>query len=73
MLIPKEIRTYCATCKKHTVHAVSILSVGRKRSKLSKGERQKARRARGYGGTENSPRYQSAEWQEDLKQQGKYQ
>ena len=50
MLLPKEMRTYCATCKKHTVHAVSVLSVGRRRGKLSKGERQKSRRDRGHGG-----------------------
>ncbi len=50
MLLPKELRTYCATCKKHTVHRVSILSVGHKRGKISKGERQKSRKDRGIGG-----------------------
>jgi large subunit ribosomal protein L44e len=50
MLLPKEIRTYCATCKKHTVHTVSVLSVSHRRGKLSKGEIQKARRDRGIGG-----------------------
>lgn len=50
MQLPKELRTYCATCKKHTVHRVSVLSVGRRRGKLSKGERQKSRMARGHGG-----------------------
>ncbi|MGD8505905.1 MAG: 50S ribosomal protein L44e [Candidatus Bathyarchaeota archaeon] len=50
MKIEKEIRTYCKTCKKHTVHKVSVLSVGHRRGKLSQGERRKSRRDRGIGG-----------------------
>jgi len=48
--LPKEIRTYCSRCNKHTVHRVSVVSVSHKRRGLSKGERDKARRARGHGG-----------------------
>ncbi len=50
MKLSKEIRTYCATCKKHTVHTTSVVSVSRKRGKMSIGERQKSREARGHGG-----------------------
>ena len=50
MKLPKEIRTYCSHCKKHTVHRLSTISVSHKRRKLSKGERDKTRRARGHGG-----------------------
>jgi large subunit ribosomal protein L44e len=48
--LPKEIRTYCSHCNKHTIHRVSVLSVSHKRRKLSKGERDKTRRDRGHGG-----------------------
>ncbi len=48
MLIPKKIRTYCPSCRKHTEHSVSQL---KKRSarKLSWGQRQFARATAGYG------------------------
>jgi large subunit ribosomal protein L44e len=50
MKLPKEIRTYCSHCNKHTIHRLSIVSVSHKRRKLSRGERDKTRRDRGHGG-----------------------
>ncbi|MBS7648211.1 MAG: 50S ribosomal protein L44e [Candidatus Bathyarchaeia archaeon] len=49
MNIPKEIRTYCPKCNKHTAHTVSIYKDGRRRA-LAKGERAHERERRGYGG-----------------------
>jgi len=49
MNVPKEIRTYCPKCNKHTVHAVSIYRDGRRRA-LARGERAHERERRGYGG-----------------------
>ncbi|MEM1506974.1 MAG: 50S ribosomal protein L44e [Candidatus Bathyarchaeia archaeon] len=49
MNVPKEIRTYCPKCNKHTVHSVSIYKDGRRRA-LAKGERAHERERKGYGG-----------------------
>lgn len=49
MNVPKEIRTYCPKCNKHTMHAVSIYRDGARRA-LAKGERAHERERRGYGG-----------------------
>lgn len=49
MNIPKEIRTYCPKCNKHTAHTISIYKDGRRRA-LAKGERAHERERRGYGG-----------------------
>ena len=49
MNAPKEIRTYCPRCNKHTVHTVSLYKDGRRRA-LAKGERAHERERRGYGG-----------------------
>lgn len=48
MIIPKKIRTYCPSCRKHTEHNVSQL---KKRSArpLSWGQRQFTRVTKGYG------------------------
>lgn len=48
MKIPKNIRTYCPTCRKHTEHLVSQVKK-RSASPLSWGQRQFMRIARGYG------------------------
>ncbi len=48
MKVPKQIRTYCPACKKHTTHSVRQLRKGSAR-KLSWGQRQFARVMRGYG------------------------
>jgi len=48
MLIPKKIRTYCPSCRKHTEHSVSLLKK-RPPRKLSWGQRQFARVTAGYG------------------------
>ncbi|MCD6549877.1 50S ribosomal protein L44e [Candidatus Micrarchaeota archaeon] len=51
MKIPKEIRTYCPTCKTHTVHTVKLAP---KRSgegrALAEGNRRHARKMKGHGG-----------------------
>jgi len=48
MIIPKKLRTYCPSCRKHTEHSVSQL---KKRSArpLSWGQRQFGRVTSGYG------------------------
>ena len=50
MKLPKQIRTYCSKCKKHTVQTVSILRANHKRRKLSWSGRSEVRRDRGHGG-----------------------
>jgi len=49
MNAPKEIRTYCPRCNKHTVHTVSLYKDGRRRA-LARGERAHERERKGYGG-----------------------
>ncbi|MEM3383358.1 MAG: 50S ribosomal protein L44e [Nitrososphaerales archaeon] len=49
MRAPKEIRTYCPHCKKHTVHSVSIYKKGKERS-MAQGARHHAEDKKGYGG-----------------------
>jgi len=48
MIVPKKLRTYCPSCRKHTEHSVSQL---KKRSArpLSWGQRQFGRVMAGYG------------------------
>ncbi|MBC7099133.1 MAG: 50S ribosomal protein L44e [Hadesarchaea archaeon] len=48
MIIPKKIRTYCPSCRKHTEHNVSQLKKRAARP-LSWGQRQFARVTTGYG------------------------
>ncbi len=49
MKMPKEKRTYCPSCKKHTVH--EVLRVKKhKASELKAGQRQFRRVIKGYGG-----------------------
>lgn len=49
MKYPKEIRTYCPFCKKHTEHKAKGASKGRARS-LAFGNRKHKRRLKGFGG-----------------------
>lgn len=49
MKFPKEIRTHCPTCRKHTIHKVHRESKGSPRSD-SWGQRQYRRVVSGYGG-----------------------
>jgi large subunit ribosomal protein L44e len=49
MKIPKEIRTNCPHCGKHTLHSVFIYKKGKERAS-SWGARRQARRKKGYGG-----------------------
>ncbi|MEM3401876.1 MAG: 50S ribosomal protein L44e [Candidatus Hadarchaeales archaeon] len=48
MKVPKKIKTYCPTCKRHTEHTVSQVKK-RSASPLSWGQRQFMRVMRGYG------------------------
>ncbi|MFN4133207.1 MAG: 50S ribosomal protein L44e [Candidatus Hadarchaeales archaeon] len=48
MKLPKKIKTYCPTCKKHTEHTVSQVKK-RSASPFSWGQRQFAKVMRGYG------------------------
>lgn len=49
MKIPKEIRTYCARCKKHTIHTISLYRKGKERASAI-GARRHAEDKKGYGG-----------------------
>lgn len=52
MQIPRKVMRYCKHCKKHTLHNVSIVSSGHKRSALKRGSIERARKrglGRGYG------------------------
>jgi large subunit ribosomal protein L44e len=47
--IPKELNTFCPSCKKHTLHSISLYKKGKERAS-SWGARRQAGRKRGYGG-----------------------
>jgi large subunit ribosomal protein L44e len=49
MKIPRSMRTYCPRCKTHTEFNVSLYKAGKRRA-AKKGERQQAKRKKGYGG-----------------------
>ena len=49
MKFPKQIRTYCATCKSHTNHSVSLYKKGKERA-TARGARHHAEDKKGYGG-----------------------
>lgn len=49
MKIPKEIRTYCAHCRHHTIHSISIYKKGKERA-MSLGARRHVEDKKGYGG-----------------------
>jgi large subunit ribosomal protein L44e len=49
MKFPKEIRTFCPKCAKHTQHSVALYKRGKERAS-SWGARRQARRKKGYGG-----------------------
>ena len=49
MKMPKEIRTYCPKCRKHTVHTVALVKK-KKASELKSGQRRFRRKTSGYTG-----------------------
>ena len=49
MNMPKEVRSYCPTCKSHQTMKVSIYKAGKRRGTAA-GERRHALRKKGYGG-----------------------
>ncbi len=49
MKMPREKRTYCPSCKRHTIHEVRRVKK-RKASEMKAGQRQFRRVLRGYGG-----------------------
>jgi len=50
MIIPKNTKKYCPTCKKHTEHTVKREKVGaKKRRKLAVDQRRITRKKKGYG------------------------
>lgn len=52
MKMPKSIKRYCPSCKKHTTQSITQEKSGGKRGVMSMGERRHQRRGgiRGYGG-----------------------
>ncbi|MEM5829600.1 MAG: 50S ribosomal protein L44e [Candidatus Aenigmatarchaeota archaeon] len=48
MKFPKEIRTFCPYCGKHTTHTIEVAKRRKKRS-LASGERRFHRAMKGYG------------------------
>lgn len=49
MHVPKETRTYCPKCKRHTIHTIILYKKGRERTS-SLGARRHAEDKKGYGG-----------------------
>lgn len=49
MKVPKEIRTFCPRCKKHTEHTVALYKKGKDRASAL-GARRHAEDKKGYGG-----------------------
>ena len=49
MKIPKEMKHYCPSCKKHQLHTVSIYKAGKQRGS-SLGARRHEEDRKGYGG-----------------------
>lgn len=49
MKYPKEVRTYCPFCKKHSKHKVKSVSKGRPRA-MAAGNRKHKRKLKGFGG-----------------------
>ena len=49
MRAPRTLRTYCPRCNSHKEFAVSLYKAGKRRG-AKRGERQQARRKKGYGG-----------------------
>lgn len=49
MKMPRAIKRYCPTCKKHTLHEVERVKK-RRASELKRGQRQFRRVTAGYGG-----------------------
>lgn len=52
MKIPKQIKRFCPSCRKHTLQLVAQNKSGRKRGAMTQGERRHRRRGgiSGYGG-----------------------
>ena len=51
MKYPKETRTYCPSCRKHTLHKVKLESKGKGRGRtMAKGTKKHERIMKGYGG-----------------------
>ncbi|MEM5802108.1 MAG: 50S ribosomal protein L44e [Candidatus Aenigmatarchaeota archaeon] len=48
MKFPKEIKTFCPVCKKHTLHTVEIAKRKTRRT-LAHGQRRFLRKLKGYG------------------------
>lgn len=49
MKVPKEIRTYCPKCHRHTIHSVFLYKKGKERA-TALGARRHAEDKKGYGG-----------------------
>jgi large subunit ribosomal protein L44e len=56
MILPKKIRTYCPSCRKHTEHTVSQAKKHSARA-LSWGQRQFTRVSKGYGSQPRSEQH----------------
>lgn len=61
MKFPKEMRTYCPFCDRHTMHKVKEQSRG-SRSSLKKSERKKEKHTKGHGGHGRYSRPPVSEW-----------
>jgi len=64
MKYPKEVRTYCPKCRKHTAHKVKLVSKGSARS-MAIGNRKHERSLMGHGGKRAG--------EKTVKKQGKHQ
>lgn len=48
MKVPRNIKTYCPRCRRHTAHTVTLYKPGRRRA-LAEGERRYEAKKKGYG------------------------
>jgi large subunit ribosomal protein L44e len=49
MEIPKTQKRYCPFCKKHTLHSIRRIGVGKKKGLLKQGQRRFKRKMKGFG------------------------
>ena len=49
MEIPKTQKRYCPFCKKHTVHTVRRIGIGKIKRRMAQGQRRFKRKMKGFG------------------------
>ncbi|MFX0201640.1 MAG: 50S ribosomal protein L44e [Candidatus Hodarchaeota archaeon] len=65
--LPGQLRTYCRTCRKHTVHDVKIERGGRRGRGLSAGTRRAERHRSGHGNRGRYSKRPLSQWKMIVK------